>query len=300
MGDSKRRSIYKPKKSRRVSQKKLYKMPQNGGGILETFLGGNETEKSDSVPEKTNEEQTIESGEITEVQNTQPQPEPQPEQTQEDLDKSSDDKEKSFVGTMAQSISDTVGDVQDAFTQPAAEKTLDSQEAEIENMEPTPEAITAAETETIENLRKENADLKDKTIDLLEEIKQLQQKQIDSLTGTTPIDEPIDEVTDMSVDTPASMEGESMEVESPASMEGEPMDVESPASMEGESMDVDTPASMEGKPMSVESSPDTGSEYMDEAVPPGAPQKQAQQMGGTKRRKNKKRKTKRKRKGSKK
>ncbi len=60
MGNSKKTSIYKPKKGRRVSQKNLYKMPQKGGGFIDSvtsmFGGDPENEEGEGEAKVENEE----------------------------------------------------------------------------------------------------------------------------------------------------------------------------------------------------------------------------------------------------
>ena len=353
MGNSKKASIYKPKKGRRISQKKLYKMPQKGGGFLETFLGGNE----DPKPESKEEEEDPYAEQDKFLNNPKPQPgdygyeSPEEEKEEETSNVPVEEKseeetsnvpveekpegEKSLLQTVGDSVKSTASELQTAFTGPSAEENKDSEEVTIDNMESTPEAEEVSKAETMESLQEKNQELLEENRKLSQQVIELQQAKIDSLTGTTPLGEDAKEEDsfattemnndpsamegdmsvdntgsamegDMSVDSPSAVEGD-MSVDSPSAMEGD-MSVDSPSAMEGDmsvdnsgsvtesdSMDVATPPTMED-----ETPLDTGSEYMEDTGAPVKPTEEDRKMGGTKRRKNKQRKTKRKRKGSKK
>ena len=330
MGNSKKASIYKPKKGKRISQKKLYKMPQKGGGFLETFLGGNE----DPKPEKEEENISMDIEEKPEEENSAMSVEEKSEG--ENSDMSVEEKPKGIMETVGDSVKNTASEIQTAFTGPSAEENQDSEEATIDNMEPTPEAQEERKEETMESLREKNQELLEKLNELHEKYEKLQEEQLASLKGTTPLGEGAEEdpfatteinngpsVTegetsldtgyesmngDMSVENPSAMDGD-MSVENPSAMDGD-MSVENPSAMDGDmsmgsvslegDMSSDPSPTMDGD-MNVESSADTGSEYVDDAGAPVKPtEEDERQMGGTKRRKNKQRKTKRKRKGSKK
>ena len=199
MGNSKKASIYKPKKSRRISQKKLYKMPnQKGGGILETFLGGNE--EPEKKPEEENSAMSVEE---------------KPEEENSDMsvegESTEEETSKSLMETVGDSVKNTASEIQTAFTGPSAEENQDSEEATIDNMEPTPEAQEEVQEETTESLREKNQELLEENRKLSQQVIELQQAKIDSLTGTTPLGEGTEEdpfaTTEMN-SGPSETEGE--------------------------------------------------------------------------------------------
>ena len=342
MGNSKRSStIYKPKKGRRVTAKKLYKVPQRGGGFLETFLGGNPdldaTEGSDSDGEEKDGEGSDDEGSEDEGSKDEGNGEESgsdgegSEDEGEGKEEEDEGEKKGILSTAIASAKNTASELQTAFTTPINKDTsADAEDISISEMSPTPEAAETETQETLEVLRMKNIALLEKVNILHETIVKLQEEKITSLQGSTPLEQsstndeeygttPIitedptdpfgtsEEASDpMSIVTPEEEQTEMGVSHTDDSAETEvdtsdPMSIETPG---GEQMDispVDASAQMYISPVG-------DSAQMDVVTPEkqqmelGAPLKstEAEQLGGTKHRRNKHRRTKRKRKGSKK
>ena len=176
MGNSKKTSIYKPKKGRRVSQKNLYKMPQKGGGFIDSvtsmFGGDPENEEVEGEAKVENEEGE---GEKDEVEGEKYEVEGENEEVEVEDD-------KGMLSTVITSAKGTVDELQSAFTKPISES-QDAEDNTLESFESTPEASATNKIETIESLQQENKKLLQKMNELHEKIEELQDAKISELQG---------------------------------------------------------------------------------------------------------------------
>jgi len=215
MSNSKR-TIYKPKKGRNVSQKKLYKLPskhhgQRGGGFFDSLTSmlkggevpgapavdgdGNivdvEDDKKEETP-ATEEEQTEtpeeekESEESTETPSDDGEEKESEESTEtpsDDGEEKEGDENKSIlkgVGeTMGRSLSDAASEVQGYMTQSAAEN--DSADADYSDDDSVMESSNVNIQVPCDELLAENKQLREKIDQLQEEIKELLKNQLTKL-----------------------------------------------------------------------------------------------------------------------
>ena len=194
MGNSKKTSIYKPKKGRRVSQKNLYKMPQKGGGFIDSvtsmFGGDPENEEGEGEAKVENEEGEGEvENEEVEVEKEEAKVEVEKEEAKVEDEKEGeveDEKEgegdKGMLSTVITSAKGTVDELQSAFTKPISES-QDAEDNTLESFESTPEASATNKIETIESLQQENKKLLQKMNELHEKIEELQDAKISDLQG---------------------------------------------------------------------------------------------------------------------
>jgi hypothetical protein len=201
MGNSKKTSIYKPKKGRNVSQKNLYKMPQKGGGILDFFMGGDEEGKVDASPVANEEtegaDQSEEGAEVeaegeTKVEGEEVEAKVEGEEVEakveegtkveEEVESEVEDEEgdKGLLSTVITSATDTVGELQTAFTTPTNDS-LDLEDNTLQSLESTPEASATNNIDTIESLQQDKTNLLQEMNELHKTIESLQQEKIDNL-----------------------------------------------------------------------------------------------------------------------
>jgi len=283
MGNSKRSStIYKPKKGRRVTAKKLYKIPQRGGGFLETFLGGEpdlpESEKptGEEKEEETGEEEKEEETGEDEKEEETGEEETGEEETGEDEkeEESSDpteetietEEDKGLFATAVESAKNTASELQSAFTKPIDEDTsADAEDMSISEMDQTPVAAENETQETLEGLRMKNTELLEKVNILHETIEKLQEEKIASLQGSTPLEQNSNEDeygTTPINENPIDPFGTSEEAPDPMSIvtpEEDQMDVVTP-----DPMSIETP---EGEQMEIGASLMDDSAQMDIVTP---------------------------------
>jgi len=214
MSNSKR-TIYKPKKGRNVSQKKLYKLPskhhtQRGGGFFDSLTSmlkggevpgapavdgdGNIVDVDDDKKEETpaiEEEQTetpANDGEEKESEESTETPDNEGEE--KESEESPDDGEKEGkedkgilkgVGeTMGRSLSDAASEVQGYMTQPAAENDS-SADADYSDNDSVMESSNVNIQVPCDELLAENKQLREKIDQLQEEIKELLKNQLTKL-----------------------------------------------------------------------------------------------------------------------
>ena len=210
---SKRKTIYKPKKGKRISQKKLYKLPkQHGGdfwGGVKNFLTGKEdgTPLDDSAMDLDSSENNESAMDVDSTQKNDSAMDV--DSTKKDdsaMDVDSTEKDDSAMDVDSEenssNIADTVGKVGtlvgdsaksvfneglNAVTQPSGESGDESKDDE-DKSEPFSEVEQSDDCEElkkqIEILKQENTELKDKLIDKLEDenktLKQGTQQSTDS------------------------------------------------------------------------------------------------------------------------
>lgn len=214
MSNSKR-TIYKPKKGRNVSQKKLYKLPskhhgQKGGGFFDSLTSmlkggevpgapavdgdGNivdvEDDKKEETP-ATEEEQTEtptndgeekESEESTETPDNEGE-EKESEESPDDGEKEGEENKGILKGvgeTMGRSLSDAASEVQGYMTQPAAENDSGA-DADYSDDDSVMESSNVNIQVPCDELLAENKQLREKIDQLQEEIKELLKNQLTKL-----------------------------------------------------------------------------------------------------------------------
>lgn len=208
-----KRTIYKPKKGRNVSQKKLYRLPskyhgQRGGGFFDSLTSmlkggevpgapavdgdGNivdvEDDKKEETP-ATEEEQTEtpadddeekESEESTETP-TDDGEEKGSEESPDDGEKEGEENKGILKGvseTMGRSLSDAASEVQGYMTQPAAEN---DSGADYSDDDSVMESSNVNIQVPCDELLAENKQLREKIDQLQEEIKELLKNQLTKL-----------------------------------------------------------------------------------------------------------------------
>ena len=212
-----KRTIYKPKKGRNVSQKKLYKLPskhhgQKGGGFLDSLTSmlkggevpgspkvdgdGNIVDIENDTSEKKEEETEtpVESKEETETPIGND--DDNKEKTEESTDNSDDGDEKEgeekkgilkgLGETMGRSLSDATSEVQGYMTQPAPENEssadVDSADVDSDNDDNSlMESSNVNIQVPCDELLAENKQLREKIDQLQEEIKELLKNQLNKL-----------------------------------------------------------------------------------------------------------------------
>lgn len=280
MSNSKR-SIYKPKKGRNVSQKKLYKLPskkqgQKGGGFvdsLQQFFKGGEVPGSPEGDGEGNvqnvENDNRESNEM-DVDST-PEDSKQKVKTTQDIQEESDmnvdsseekpteDEESDKKGflqgvgeTMNKSLQNTTSEIQDYITKPNEFESSESTASEST----TPVSSDQATVQiSCNDILEENKRLREKIDELQEEIKELLKKEVNKLEGdesvvsndfsqdSTGFGEP-SEVDQTSMDSQTPDDNSEMEI-SPIEQDGSPNEMS--ISMDPETPDDVDKTSIESK-----------------------------------------------------
>lgn len=321
MSNSKR-SIYKPKKGRNVSQKKLYKLPskkqgQKGGGFvdsLQQFFKGGEVPGSPEGDGEGNvqnvENDNRESNEM-DVDST-PEDSEQKVKTTQDIQEESDmnvdsseekpteDEESDKKGflqgvgeTMNKSLQNTTSEIQDYITKPNEFESSESTASEST----TPVSSDQATVQiSCNDILEENKRLREKIDELQEEIKELLKKEVNKLEGDESVVS-----NDFSQDSTGF--GESSSEESTGF--GQPSLENEVTDMDQTSMDSQTPddnSEMEISPIEQDGSPNEMSISMDPQTPDDLDKTSIESksegvqdnIGGTKKYRKKHRKTKRK------
>ena len=206
-----KRTIYKPKKGRNVSQKKLYKLPskqhgQRGGGFFDSLTSmlkggevpgapavdgdGNIVDVEDDKKEEEGEETSApeeenESKESTETPDEDGEEKESAESTEttiNDGEKEGEENKGILKGvgeTMGRSLSDAASEVQGYMTQPASEN--DSDDADYSDNDSVMESSNVNIQVPCDELLAENKQLREKIDQLQEEIKELLKNQLTKL-----------------------------------------------------------------------------------------------------------------------
>ena len=349
-----KRTIYKPKKGRNVSQKKLYRLPskyhgQRGGGFFDSLTSmlkggevpgapavdgdGNIVDVEDDKKEETpaTEEEQTETPATEEEQTETPANDGEEKESEESTETPTDDGEekgseespddgekegeenkgilKGVGETMGRSLSDAASEVQGYMTQPAAENDSGA-DADYSDNDSVMESSNVNIQVPCDELLAENKQLREKIDQLQEEIKELLKNQLTKLeskgsdfsqNSTNEITPNMGENSDTYDISPMAPEKEEAEGFGESSEEGGDEDFsEAPTNTDVEAEGF-SGASEEGGDEDFSEAPtNTGVDgEADGFGEPMAPEKEStnveENVGGTKRHRNKHRKTKRKR-----
>ena len=212
-----KRTIYKPKKGRNVSQKKLYKLPskhhgQKGGGFLDSLTSmlkggevpgspkvdgdGNIVDIENDTSEKKEEETETPVDSKEETETPIGNDDDNKEKTEESTDNSDDGDEKEgeekkgilkgLGETMGRSLSDATSEVQGYMTQPASENesSADVDSADVDSADDDNSLMESSNVNIqvpCDELLAENKQLREKIDQLQEEIKELLKNQLTKL-----------------------------------------------------------------------------------------------------------------------